>query len=564
MSKKNASSFPTLLYFLKTYPLQNLLVVFSLLLAGFSEVLGIGALLPLVGVVLGQTEKSAEAGTLENLVYGTFDHFGVDPTLEILLAFVVGTIFSKAIIIFFAMRYVSVIAAEISRHMRVRLINSLMHAQWPYYSSVVTGHISNAVSEQAQRAGHCYMLAGHSVATALQVLIYIVLAFLVSVNITLLAIVAGLILGYSVKRFINSARQAGQQMTESMNSMLARLNEALQGVKPIKAMAEEVRFMNFLKHDADLVLDAQRKQYSAGLLLTGFYEPGIVLFLGLGLYYVLTYTVTPVTNVFLLAFLFHRLLSHVSLLQSRYQNMAQAESALWFLIQQSEKAENNQEVLPEGKGFKLNKSIKFKNIDISYDGETFLFQNLNEEILANKVTLLFGVSGIGKTTLTDTILAMHKPYAGELLIDDTPLSEIDIKDLRSHTGYVPQDTFLFHDTIAHNVTLGNSQYSDKDVENALKASAAWEFVNEMDEGIYATVGERGGRLSGGQRQRIALARCLIRKPKLLILDEATSGLDENTEKLVLDSVLELKNESTVIIISHNPKFKEYADKVISL
>jgi ATP-binding cassette subfamily C protein len=140
------------------------------------------------------------------------------------------------------------------------------------------------------------------------------------------------------------------------------------------------------------------------------------------------------------------------------------------------------------------------------------------------------------------------------------LAEVNLKSWRRMIGYIPQETILLHDTVLNNVTLGDPDLSATDVQDALRAAGAWEFVNSMPQAMQSMVGERGGKLSGGQRQRIAIARALVHKPKLLILDEATSGLDPESEAAVCDTLQQLRGELTILAISHQSALVTIADK----
>lgn len=563
MTTPHKSSLSLIAYFYKAYPGRTTAVFVLLLLSGLAETLGIGALLPLITMVVGGVEQAAD-NELSQATAALFAHFGFEPSLESLLLFVIGAITLKALIVFMAMRHVTYVAADISRQFRLRLMNALMRAKWSYFTGLPIGKISNYIATEAQRAGSCYILAGKATAALVASLVYIFAAFLVAWKISLLAVVLGGALVFFLKGLIRMARTAGQDMTVSLSDLLLRLNEALSGIKPLKAMAQEERFKAHLESDATDVLNAQKKQYLSSLLLQVIYEPVIVILLAAGLYFVLKFTATPVPAVLLLALLFNRLMTQVNLLQNHYQNMVQNESAVWALVKQSKEAETAVEGYSAGVAPYLENEIEFIDVSISHDGETQVFKDFSERVPANKVTVLFGPSGIGKTTLIDAVLGMVAVGKGEIRIDGTALSTIDIREWREMVGYVPQETFLFHDTIRKNVTLGDVRYSDQDIENALKGAAAWDFVQEQQQGLDTIVGERGGRLSGGQRQRIALARSLIRKPSLLIMDEATTGLDAESEKLVLESVENLKGKTTVIMISHNPEIKKLADKVIEL
>ena len=181
-----------------------------------------------------------------------------------------------------------------------------------------------------------------------------------------------------------------------------------------------------------------------------------------------------------------------------------------------------------------------------------------------KVFAVSGLHGTGKTTVVDLLIGLIRPDAGRITLDGTPLDSMDIKQWRRSIGYVPQETLLLHESIAHNVSLGDSELSQADIEHALRAAGAWDFVSALPEGMHSNVGERGGRLSGGQRQRIVIARALVRRPQLLILDEATSALDAESAEAVRQTLERLRGSLTILTITHESSLVDIADRVYRL
>jgi ATP-binding cassette subfamily C protein len=175
--------------------------------------------------------------------------------------------------------------------------------------------------------------------------------------------------------------------------------------------------------------------------------------------------------------------------------------------------------------------------------------------------VLTGPSGAGKTTIADLILGLYQPDEGQVLVDDVPLREIDLASWRSRVGYVPQELVLFHDSIFANVALGDRRIGKAEVQHALEVAGAWDFVRRLPDGVMTHVGESGAKLSGGERQRIALARALVAKPRLLILDEVSSALDPDTEWQICRGIRELAGEMAVLAITHRPAFLEIADVI---
>ncbi len=243
--------------------------------------------------------------------------------------------------------------------------------------------------------------------------------------------------------------------------------------------------------------------------------------------------------------------------------MVSRESAFWSLRETIDRSEAEREVVPGLERPILRSEIALKEVNFSY-GDLPVLNEVSLSIPAGQITAIVGPSGAGKTSIVDLVVGLVRPQAGDIWIDTVPLSKVDLKCWRRVVGYVPQETFLLHENVFVNVTLADSELTPADVESTLHAAGAWDFVAALPQGIYTPVGERGTRISGGQRQRIAIARALIHKPQLLILDEATASLDPESEAAICATVRKLRGEMTILAISHQPALLEVADKVYRL
>jgi subfamily B ATP-binding cassette protein MsbA len=208
-------------------------------------------------------------------------------------------------------------------------------------------------------------------------------------------------------------------------------------------------------------------------------------------------------------------------------------------------------------------SIELRNVSFSYDEVTIL-KNINLTIEKGKTVALVGSSGAGKSTLADLIPRFHDVSSGELLIDGINIKEYALHSVRERISIVTQEPILFNDTIANNIRLGKQDAGLPEIEEASKVANAFQFINRKELGFDNNIGDRGSKLSGGERQRLTIARAIVKNPPILILDEATSSLDTESERLVQDAINNMMQNRTSIVIAHRLSTIRHADEIIVL
>lgn len=208
--------------------------------------------------------------------------------------------------------------------------------------------------------------------------------------------------------------------------------------------------------------------------------------------------------------------------------------------------------------------VEYRNVAFSYSSDKPVLKNLNFIAYPGETIALVGSSGAGKTTLVNLLPRFYNTDAGEILIDGTKVQDVTITSLRQQIGIVPQDTVLFSGTIAENIAFGQTKFDLDAVQSAAQIANAHQFITQLSQGYYTYVGERGVNLSGGQRQRIAIARAILRNPRILILDEATSALDSESEALVQEALERIMKERTVFVIAHRLATVRRADRIFVL
>jgi subfamily B ATP-binding cassette protein MsbA len=231
------------------------------------------------------------------------------------------------------------------------------------------------------------------------------------------------------------------------------------------------------------------------------------------------------------------------------------------LLDLPEEDEHGKVELPHARG-----EIKFVNVSFSYPGsERLALHDINFHASVGQTVALVGGSGGGKTTISALIPRLYQPTSGQILIDGIDIKELTLTSLRLNIALVSQDIVLFNDTVQHNIAFGSrNACSRDDVIAAAKSANAWDFIQQLPQGLDTTIGEDGAKLSGGQRQRIAIARALLKNAPILILDEATSALDTESERQVQAALATLMQNRTTLVIAHRLSTIEHADRILVL
>lgn len=210
----------------------------------------------------------------------------------------------------------------------------------------------------------------------------------------------------------------------------------------------------------------------------------------------------------------------------------------------------------------MEEALRFENVHFAYDGKAEVLRGVSFEVKKGEMVALVGFSGAGKSTIAKLITRFYDPAAGCITIDGTDIRGATLESLRGQIGIVTQDTILFHETIRGNIAFGQTDFSDEQVREAARAAHAVEFIEKLEDGYDAILDEGGGNLSGGQRQRLAIARAVIKDPAILILDEATSSLDSESEKAIQEAISEFVVGRTTLVIAHRLSTIRRADRIV--
>lgn len=540
-------------------PGRAALVLALLVGGGLAEGLGLATFMPLFATLTGDTSEGA-GGTIARYVNSAFDWIGIAPSAIVLVAVLIVFFWIKAAATIVGQVVNAGTSARLATYLRMRFLRALLAARWSLLRETAPGSIANTMTNDATIVGNALMHGFEFYGAIVLLAVYLSLSLAISWQITLWGLVGGFLLWAGLHLFVVVTRRAGSIRAAALNTMSARLVDQLAGFKAVKAMARGDEYVAMIAHENERLEDGYLRHARSKAYLTKVSEPALVTLVGIVGLVAVGMVGIDLATALILGVLLYRTAGTVAKVQEKLQQLAGDEAFLTAFLRHLHEAESAREPMGGTRSPHFGTAIEIRGLSFAY-GEHPVLRDVDLDLRLGSAVALLGPSGSGKTTLVDILLGFYRPAAGVVLIDGTPLDQIDLHAWRRQIGYVPQEISLFNDSVLANVTLRDARVTEEEAIDAVRKAGAWDFVSRLTDGIRTQVGERGQLLSGGQRQRLALARALVRKPRLLVLDEPTSALDPAAEAAIVATLRELAGETTILVVTHQPALTAIADRI---
>ncbi len=561
--------------YLKNYKPQIFLYFLFTLLAIVFSIVSIGMLIPFLELIfhtgsdMTQQSNNVVVKFVRDTLLNSIDKYGNLNTLLFICIFIIVSIFLKNLFLYLSSYVLNPLKNKVVNHLRAELYDKVLQLPIGYFTEKRKGDIISRITNDVNEVENSVIstLEGW-VRDPLTILLNVVSLFFMSPQLTIFLIILIPVMGFVIGRISRSLKKQSLKAAIKYGESVSILDETLSGLRVIKAFNAEILLRTkFLKVNDDLLHSKNHIAYRRDLAGPVSEVLGVMMF-SVILWYggtgILTGTMKLEGSV-LLAYLalFYYIINPAKSVSTSFSNMQKGSAAI-MRIEEVLRATNTVDDNPNGKKLDEFKSgIEFKNVSFKYDDKIIL-KNIDLKIEKGKTIALVGASGAGKSTLADLVPRFHDATEGEILIDGVNIKNYSLKSLREHISIVTQEPILFNDTIANNIALGERNPSHEKIVSAAKIANAYNFIQYKEKQFDSNIGDRGSKLSGGERQRLTIARAILKNPPILILDEATSSLDTESEKLVQDAINNMMQNRTSIVIAHRLSTIRHADEIIVL
>lgn len=564
-----------LLKYLRAYKTQIALYFLCSLLAVLFSLFSLGMLAPIMQVIFQQNDVDVvNKGTdiTSVISQGVRDVILQDGKLAALayvcIAAVLFTVL-KNLFLYLSLYILNPLRNSILRQLRNELFSKTLSMPIGFFTEERKGDlVSRMTNDMAEVEYSIVSVLEVFIREPLTILFFLVAMIIISPQLTVFLVLFLPVAGFIIGRISKSLKKTSTLAQEQQGNIVGVIDETIGGMRVVKSFNAEghqhLRFMqlNNLLFRTKNRIAAKRELASPLSETMGVLVVSVILFYGGRL--ILT-AEGPFSGAWFFTYiaLFTQIINPFKNLSSAFYNVQKGTAAL-ERIEVLLNAENTIKELPEARSVKgFAREIEFRNVQFCY-GEKKILDNINLVIPKGQTIALVGASGAGKSTLVDLIPRFHDVSGGEILIDGVNVKELKLYDLRRLMGVVSQEPILFNDTIYNNITLGTGGATQDKVEEAANIAHAHNFIANKAGGYETVVGDRGVKLSGGERQRITIARAVLKNPPILILDEATSSLDTESERMVQDAINRLMLNRTSIVIAHRLSTVQHADEIIVL
>jgi subfamily B ATP-binding cassette protein MsbA len=545
--------------------------IFALsIIASFFEGIGILMLLPLLQSLDNNSGNIEQGGVINDFLYSLISFLGFEESILSILIIIASAFLIKGLITFFALGVRAFLIGQLLKEIKVKLFDLYSKMSYKYFSSKNSGDFINLINEQPTQSLEAFKQLTILGSQLINTIVLMSLAFIITFSFGIMALLLGVVLLVLFLK-MNSFVQNLSRIAAKENGILTKwLIQALHGYKYLTSTSQINLLKKRINSSISVLIGTQIKSGIAGAFTQSVREPIAVMFIVVIIYFQIFIFGLRLEPILVSIALFYRALNSTLAVQSAFQGTFQYIGSMElvhneFINQQKNKSNDGNESI-----IKFSKKIRFDDVSFKYDNSnTNALQNISFSIENKSTIAIVGESGSGKTSLADLITLLNSGYTGNIFIDGLDAKKIKKSTWRNQIGYVSQDTLIFDDTISNNISMWGGDMS-KDlklrtrIENAAKKANILDFINSLPDGFNTKVGDRGVLLSGGQKQRIFIARELFRQPKILILDEATSSLDSESEKSIQESIESLKGEITVVIIAHRLSTIKNVDKIYLL
>lgn len=455
------------------------------------------------------------------------------------------------------------------RYMQIETYQSLLYADWQFFVRNRKSDLLNILTSEIARSSMGAYSVLQFISSIAFTFIQIGLAFIISPTITTFVLLCGLVLIFFNRNFLKKSLALGNRNFELAKEYISGISDHLNGIKDVKSNTLEESRLNWYewitKEMAKEQIEYSRLKSTSQL----YYKVASACLIAIFIYFSVMMFNAQAAQLMLVILVFSRLWPRVAGIQSSMEQIVKTIPSFRAVIAMQQECrdakefdvERNIDILP----LTIKQDIQCDQVHFRYNqNANYALKNINVTIKANQMTAFVGKSGAGKSTLIDILMGLNKPQKGHVLIDSIPLTSETLLAWRNSISYVPQEPFLFNTSVRENLSLVKSDATEEQIWEALDFSSAAEFVRKLPQGLDTLIGDRGIKLSGGERQRLVLARAILRKPSILVLDEATSSLDTENEAKIKEAIEKLKGKMTIIVIAHRLSTIRNADQVIVL